>query len=169
MSQLDGTLFGPDQPCFGCGPQHPIGFHLQFREEGEGDAREVVTDFVPADKYQGPPGVMHGGLVMTLADEIASWALIARLGKFGFTARASCKLLHPVRIGVPVVGRGRVVRSTTRTVSTEVRIAQDGRDAFVGDFAFVLLDREGAEKVMGGPLPEAWNRFARDRIAPEKA
>ncbi len=157
MQRLDGTIFGPGQPCFGCGPDHPIGFRLSFRtEEGE-----VVTDFTPGDKYQGPPGIMHGGLVTTLADEIAAWAVIALLGKFGFTAAMSCKLHKPVRVGVPLVGRGSLVRDSGRIVQTRARIVQDDTDMFTGDFTFAILDRAGAEKMLGGPLPDAWNQFAR--------
>ncbi len=161
MRQLDGTIFGPGQPCFGCGPDHPIGFRLSFRTEGEGDAREVVTDFLPGDQYQGPPGIMHGGLVTTLADEIAAWAVIGLLGKFGFTAQMSCKLLKPVRTNVALEGRGAIVRETSRVVTTRARILQAGEEMFTGDFSFVVLDRSGAEKLLGGPLPEAWRRFSR--------
>jgi len=161
MSRLDGTIFGPGQPCFGCGPDHPTGFRLAFRTEESGDAREVVTDFTPGDRYQGPPGIMHGGLVATLADEIAAWAVIALLGKFGFTAQMTCKLLKPVRTGVPLEGRGSILRETARVVQTRARILQAGEEVFTGDFSFVLLDRSGAEKLLGGPLPEGWNTFAR--------
>ena len=38
-----------------------------------------MTTFTPDDRYQGPPGIMHGGLVTTLADEVAAWAIIGVL------------------------------------------------------------------------------------------
>jgi uncharacterized protein (TIGR00369 family) len=161
MLELDGTLFGPDQPCFGCGPDHPIGFRLRFTVEGEGDAREVTTDFTPTERYQGPPGIMHGGLVTALADEVAAWTVIAATGKFGFTAEVACKLRKPVRVGTAVTARGRVVRASTRIVKVQTRIIQAGEEAFAGDFSFVLLDRAGAETLLGGRLPPAWEPFAR--------
>ena len=157
MSQLDGSLFGKDQPCFGCGPEHPFGFHLAFRQEGD----EVITRFTPADKYQGAPGIMHGGLVFTLADELAAWVLIARLGKFGFTTRFAGKLQNPTRLGVELEGRASILRSTTRTAEIETRLTQQGKDVFVGTFTFVLLDKGAAEKLLGRSLPAEWARFAR--------
>ncbi len=157
VAHLDGSIFGPGQPCFGCGPDHPIGFHLEFDVEGD----EIATRFLPTDKYQGPPGIMHGGLVATLGDEIAAWAIIALLGKFGFTAQMTCNLHRPVRIGVPIVGRGSIVKDSRRIVHTRARIIQDGADAFTGDYKFAILDRSAAEKMLGGALPEAWNKFAR--------
>jgi uncharacterized protein (TIGR00369 family) len=157
VNPLDGSIFGPGQPCFGCGPDHPIGFRLAFEREGD----EIVTRFVPSERYQGPPGIMHGGLVSTLADEIAAWAVIGLLGKFGFTAQMSCKLHKPVRIGVPIEGRAAVVRDARRIVQTRVRILQNDEAMCTGDFTFAILDRAGAEKMLGVELPEDWNRFAR--------
>jgi uncharacterized protein (TIGR00369 family) len=157
MPELDPHIFGEGQPCFGCSPDHPIGFHLRFRVE---DA-EVVTDFTPSEHYQGPPGIMHGGLVSTLADEIAAWAIIGLLEKFGFTAQMSGKFMRPVRIGIPLEGRAKITRETSRIVQVEVKIRQADVDTYAGDFTFVLLDRAGAEKMLGRNLPEAWAKFAR--------
>jgi uncharacterized protein (TIGR00369 family) len=154
---MDGNIFGPQQPCFGCGPDHPIGFRLSFEKQND----EVITHFTPDDRYQGPPGIMHGGLVMTLADEVAAWAIIALLGKFGFTAQMTCKLQRPVRTNVPLIGRGAIVRDARRIVVTRAVIEQEGQDAFTGDFTFAILDRAAAEKMLGVPLPDEWNRFAR--------
>jgi acyl-coenzyme A thioesterase PaaI-like protein len=154
---LDPHLFGDAQPCFGCGPTHPIGFRLQFERAGD----TVVTRFVPGEAYQGPPGIMHGGLVVTLADEIAAWAIVALLGKFGFTAQFEGKLRAPLRIGLEVVGRGRIEKEARRIVRVVVELTQREVTAFTGAFTFVLLDAQGAERLLDGPLPEAWRRFAR--------
>ena len=155
--RLDGHLFGAGQPCFGCAPDHPTGFRLSFTREGE----EMVTRFTPSARFQGPPGLMHGGLVATLADEVAAWAIIGLLGKFGFTASFTAKLSGPVRIDVPLEGRSRITVDKSRIVDVAVRIAQDGKDTFSGDFKFVILDKSGAERLLGGPLPEAWQKFCR--------
>ncbi len=155
--QLDPALFGADSACFGCSPNHPIGFHLRFEKEDD----VVRTRFVPHQQLQGPPGIMHGGLVTTLGDEIAAWTIIGLKGRFGFTASLSAKLERPVRIGVETVGEGRIVRDSSRVVAINVELRQAGERCFVGDFNFVLLDREGAERLLGGPLPESWSQFAR--------
>jgi acyl-coenzyme A thioesterase PaaI-like protein len=154
---LDGHLFGPGQPCFGCSPDHPTGLRLRFERQGD----EIVTHFVPGAQHQGPVGVMHGGLVSTLADEVAAWAVIGLVGKFGFTASFEAKLHRPVRIGVPLVGRSRITRDARRILEVGVRIVQSEHDAFTGQFKFVVLDRAGAEAMMGGPIPDAWQRFCR--------
>lgn len=154
---LDGRLFGPDHHCFGCEPTHPFGFHLTFTREDD----SVVTRFTPGHDYQGPLNVMHGGLVMTLADELSAWALLALLGKFGFTVDVSCKLRRPVRIGVEMVGRARIAKNSGRIVRVAFDVSQTGESCMAGEMAFAILDMAAAENLMGQPLPKSWARFCR--------
>lgn len=154
---LDGRAFGPGQPCFGCSPDHPHGFRLAFVREGDA----LVTRFTPGEERQGPPGIMHGGLVSTLADELAAWTVLAALGKFGFTAKMTCQFHLPVRIGAPVEARGRITRDRGRVIHVEILLAQGGERCLTGEFVFAVLDEKGAERLLRGPIPEQWRRFCR--------
>lgn len=157
VEPLDGRLFGPDQQCFGCAPHHPAGFHLKFVADGD----DVVTTLMPQKHHQGPLGLMHGGLISTLADEAAAWAVLATTGKFGFTTSFEARLSKSVRVGVEVEARAQVTKSSSRIVRAAVEIRQLGELCFTGDFTFALLERASAEKLMGGPIPEEWARFCR--------
>jgi len=155
---LDPTdFFGPGQPCFGCSQDHPIGFRMRFVEEGD----EVVARIVPGDQYQGPLGIMHGGLVTTFADEVADWVIIGKLGRFGFTAAIDAQLKKPVRVGIELEGRARIEDDRRRIVTVRVRLLQQGDEVYTGKFTFVIVDQSGAERLLGGPLPEQWKRFCR--------
>lgn len=163
---LDPSIFGPDSPCFGCSPAHPIGFHLHCSRETDSEGRRsVVTEFTADERYQGPPGIMHGGLVMTLADELAAWTVIGLCERFGFTAAMSCKLHRPVRIGQTVLGRGTTDKTSGRVIRVTIELEQAQLRVFTGELTFALLDESGAEKLLGGPLPDAWRRFARRETA----
>ena len=155
---LDPFTFGESQPCFGCSPDHPIGFRLRFSRIGN---EEVTTTFLPGDTHQGPPGIMHGGLVTTLADEIAAWAIIGLLGKFGFTATLTAKFHRPVRVGTAIEGRARISRNGTRVIVVEVTLSQAEVAAYTGQFTFAVLDKEGTERLLQRPLPEGWAKFGR--------
>jgi acyl-coenzyme A thioesterase PaaI-like protein len=104
---------------------------------------------------------MHGGLISTLADETAAWAVLARTGKFGFTTHFEARLSKGVRIGVVVEARARITRSGSRVVKATVELRQEGDLCFTGDFTFVMLDRAGAERLMGVPMPEEWLKYCR--------
>lgn len=160
LAQHDGVYenpFGENQPCFGCSPTHPIGFRLQFTRDEEW----IRTSLTPHDRYEGPPGIMHGGLVATLADEVAAWAVVALKEKFGFTAEFKGRLKGPIRTGKLVSARARITDDGRRLVKVEVFLAQEGVDLFEGNFSFVLVDRAGAEKLIGS-VPPAWEKFMRD-------
>ncbi len=162
---LDGHLFGEGQPCFGCSPDHPFGFRLKFeREDGDpSDARgpRILTRFTPDERYQGPPGIMHGGLVSTLADEVAAWALIGLEHKFGFTIAFDAKLRKAIRVGVPLVGRSFILEDRRRLYDVGVEIEQEGEVGYAGTLRFAVFDKHGAEKMLGRPLAPAWERFCR--------
>ncbi len=155
---LDPNLFGASSPCFGCSPAHPIGLRLRF--ERVGDA--IVTRYVPPEQFQGPPGVLHGGLATTLADEIAAWTVVGLRHRFGFTGAIDARLRRPIRIGREVVGRGHIAEDRGRVVKVAVTLHQDDALALEGRFTFALLDRAAAERLLGAELPEAWRRLARD-------
>lgn len=153
----DGRLFGEEQRCFGCGVNHPHGFHLTFTRDRE----EAVTVMTPGVDHQGAPGLMHGGLIATLADEIAVWTLILQAGKFGFTTSFEAKYRRAVKTGVPVEARGRLMSKPRRLVDIAVVVRQEGELCFESTFKFAILDRAAAEKLMGSSMPDAWARFAR--------
>lgn len=155
--EMDGTLFGEGQPCFGCAPDHPAGFRLRFHVEDD----SVVTRFVPAERFQGPPGIMHGGLVMTLGDEIAAWTLVGLQHRFGFTSKVEGRLKNAVRIGVETEARGRIAEDRGRMVDLDVTVSQGTVTCFEGKFRFVIMDVKGAERLLGQELPEAWKKLGR--------
>ncbi len=164
-AELDGSLFGPENHCFACSPDHPHGFRLRFTVEGggSGGGEEVVTRMTPGSTHEGPKTMMHGGLVTTLADEIAVWALIALRRKFGFTAAMKSRFVAPVRLGKETVARARILRESTRITYVEARILQDDGATlcFTGEMSFVVPDVAGAEKMLGANLPEDWKKFFR--------
>jgi hypothetical protein len=53
------------------------------------------------------------------------------------------------------------VRDGERVVVVGVEIVQDEARVYEGEFTFALVDRSGAERLLGGPLPPAWERFCR--------
>lgn len=157
-AQLDGTLFGDQHSCFGCSPNHPTGLKLQFERAEDGGVR---TYFTPTERHEGAPGIMHGGLVMTVADELGAWALIAELERFGFTTHAACRYKRPARIGEKIEGLATIKKAGRRTVDTEVRLQQGGEEIFSAELKFMILEIAQAEKLLGRPLPEEWRRFGR--------
>lgn len=155
---LDPYSFGAEQACFGCGPHNALGLKLRF----EKSADEVWTTFVPPPGYEGPPGILHGGLQATLIDEVAAWTVVGLKARMGFTFSLNVRLSRPVRLGEPVVARGRIIAETERSVTVKASLEQGGRKCVTGQVVMSLLDQATAERALGQPLPHAWLRFCTD-------
>lgn len=85
---------GNDEWCFACGQQNPIGLKLSFREEND----IYLSTFTPGPEHQGYGGIMHGGLVSTLLDEIMARYLYAK-NLTAVTAKLEVRFRQPTPIG----------------------------------------------------------------------
>jgi hypothetical protein len=53
--------------CFVCGRNNPKGLYMQFYDNGRD---EVHAHYMIPDHYQGYPGVVHGGVIAAILDEV---------------------------------------------------------------------------------------------------
>jgi uncharacterized protein (TIGR00369 family) len=81
--------------CFVCGESNPTGLNLR----SETDGRIVRLHFVPKADHVGFTGVVHGGIIATLLDEVMVWACAVATKRFAFCAELNVRYLQPVRPG----------------------------------------------------------------------
>jgi uncharacterized protein (TIGR00369 family) len=115
---LTPMLHAAQNRCFGCGQGNPAGLRLEFLLAADGSVVSLPT--IP-DSFEGPSGLLHGGIIATLLDETMSKAVRAR-GLTGMTRQIEVDYLRPVPSGAPIRIEGRVVRSEGRKHWTEARI-----------------------------------------------
>ncbi|HHX50764.1 MAG TPA: PaaI family thioesterase, partial [Clostridia bacterium] len=82
------------QLCFGCGQDNPIGLKLSFYREGD----LFCGEFMAQEEHQGYPGMVHGGIIATLLDEIMANNLFDQ-GLFVVTAEITVRYVHKVPVG----------------------------------------------------------------------
>jgi acyl-coenzyme A thioesterase PaaI-like protein len=109
--------------CFGCGDLNPAGLKLEFRFEGN----KAVADFLPQDKHQGYPGLMHGGVISAALDEAMGWAMYG-LGVWAVTGKMEVKFRQPLPLRQKATVSGEVIRNRGRwlEVRGEIR-SEEGR------------------------------------------
>ena len=107
-----------NQWCFACGSQNPFGLKLSFEEKDD----TYISHFTGQPQHQGYDGIMHGGIVSTLLDEIMARYLYAK-GMNAVTARLEVRYLKPTPIGVPLLIKGHIVRQKGRIYETEGTIS----------------------------------------------
>lgn len=125
--------------CFVCGRYNPIGLHLQFYTADDGS---VHAEYTPRREHQGYPGVMHGGLIAAMLDEIIGRTAIVR-NFWCMTAKLEVRFKKPVPIDAPLRLKGEIVRQDTRVLEGrgEIRLA-DGTLAVEAFGTYVRLPDE---------------------------
>jgi uncharacterized protein (TIGR00369 family) len=121
--------------CFVCGVENPAGLQLAFYEQEDG---AVISEVTLPDRYQGYPGVVHGGIVASMLDEVAGRAAMqGDTARFMMTAKMEIRYRRPVPIGQPLrlVGRLEKRRGRLTTVRGEIRLP----DGSLGAEAEALL------------------------------
>ena len=101
--------------CFVCGLENPVGLQLKIYVTEPG---VVETTYTAPDHFQGYPGVLHGGIVAAILDEISGRAQMGSdpaASRFMFTARLEVKYRHNVPTGQPLKIVGRAGRSRSKT------------------------------------------------------
>jgi uncharacterized protein (TIGR00369 family) len=100
------------------GPGNPRAPRLAATDTPDGRATGRVTLGKP---YEGPLGVVHGGVVATLFDHMLARAVRAA-GRGGMTAELTVTYRRPVRLGVPLLLTAKMGDAAGRRTTASARI-----------------------------------------------
>jgi uncharacterized protein (TIGR00369 family) len=105
--------------CFGCSPDHLSGLQLSFYEEGD----ELISIWEPKSQFEGYQGVLHGGILATIMDEIASWVVYVKVKVAGVTSSMDVRYHKPVYMeGGAITIRSKVLRMRRNLADIQVVI-----------------------------------------------
>jgi acyl-coenzyme A thioesterase PaaI-like protein len=123
--------------CFVCGVENPIGLKLKFDETAPG---EVTAECTLGEEYQGYPGVVHGGVVAAILDEVAGRSHMgADPPRFMFTATLNIRYRKNVPTGQPLRLVGKSGISKRRTASATSAI-YDGQGNVLAEADALLVN-----------------------------
>jgi uncharacterized protein (TIGR00369 family) len=142
-----------DHWCFACGRANPIGLRLDLRFTK--DRAEAL--FTPERRHQGYEGIVHGGIVTALLDEVMGWAIFHQ-GIWAVTTRFALTFRRPVRVGETVIATGALTRDRGRALDLhgEVRDAASGELLAEADATYVRMpeaQRKALVEKYGDPTP----------------
>jgi acyl-coenzyme A thioesterase PaaI-like protein len=92
---------GRNQWCFACGPLNPIGLKLKFLVEDD----KYITKFTAGPEHQSYDGVVHGGIISTLLDEIMAGYPLTK-GLEAVTGRLEIRYRQATPIGQELTATG---------------------------------------------------------------
>ena len=103
-----------DRFCFACGEDNPIGLKLKPVYDGE----KVIAEFTAGKFHQGWNNTIHGGILYTLFDEVAAYAMLCHGIDFGVTAKSEIRFKQVAPTNEPIQISAWITRLTKRLVET---------------------------------------------------
>ncbi|MHA2246767.1 MAG: PaaI family thioesterase [Candidatus Hodarchaeales archaeon] len=109
--------------CFGCSPTNDHGLQLRFYLSDNG----CFTECTISDHFCGFAGMVHGGIITTLLDEISAWTITSRLFRVGITSEITTSYLNPVRANTKIRLEGEISNYNEKSAVVRSKItSSDG-------------------------------------------
>ena len=125
--------------CFVCGEKNPGGLRLSFEIDRE--RQTMKTTFVASPAFQGYDGIVHGGILSTLLDEVMA-KLSYELGYNTVTGSLEIKFRKPAPILEPLSVYGEITEARGRIVKARAHISkEDGTVLATGTSTLVRQSR----------------------------
>ena len=124
--------------CFICGLENPVGLQLKIYEVEQGT---IETNYTAPEHYQSYPGILHGGIVATILDEISGRAHMGDPSqpRFMYTAKLEVKYRKNVPIGKPLRILGKAGKSKGRMAESWAGI-YDEAGSLLAECNSLLID-----------------------------
>jgi uncharacterized protein (TIGR00369 family) len=107
-STFSGMLKLPHtKRCLVCGLNNPIGLKVDL----ETDGRIVRGRYAFRAEHVGFRETIHGGMLMTLLDEVMVWAVGVHTKRFAYSAEINVRFVHPARPGEELVAVGELLEN----------------------------------------------------------
>ena len=153
MANRDQEITKIKQPnslhCFICGLENPCGLKMSFYEVEPG---HTLAEYTVSERYQGYPGIVHGGIVAAMLDEALGRAvMVGDHNRFMVTAKVEVRYRKPVPVGIPLQIHGKLGRRRGKLIfaSAELRLP-DGTlaadaEGLLADLPDQVADQEQLE------------------------
>jgi len=126
--------------CFICGLENPVGLHLHIYETSPG---QVESTYIAPEHFQGYPGVLHGGIVGAIIDEISGRSHMGSdplNPRFMFTARLEVKYRKNVPTGRPLKIVGKAGKSRAKSAEAWAGIYDAETNELLAEGNTLLID-----------------------------
>ena len=104
--------------CFGCSPTNDHGLQLRFYISDRG----CFTECNISDHFCGFDGMVHGGIITTLLDEISAWTITSQLFRVGITSEITTRYLNPVRANTKIRVEGEITNYNEKSAVVRSKI-----------------------------------------------
>lgn len=137
--------------CLVCGPHNPHGLRLSlFVDPSNG---QVTTTFTPEPHHIGFENILHGGVLMTVADESMAWAAIWATKRLCLAAEVSTRFKSPARPGQPLIVTATITQKRPRLLTALCTITSAGTVIAEATSKFIPLPSDRTPDLLNSLLP----------------
>lgn len=144
--------------CFGCSPSNPYGLQMKINLSKNG----CFSYLRIPDYFCGFDGIVHGGIIASILDEISAWTLVVHLSKIGVTKEVSIQYLKPVATNLPIIAEGEIISCDNSNVLTKASIKNtDGIILAECKSNWIIPDLKTLARLTGKELSKIESMFNR--------
>ena len=130
--------------CFVCGKENPFGLQITFFK----DRKEVKAEFIPESKHQGFRGIVHGGILFSILDEIMGRTATITKGVMTLTVEINIKYRKKAPIGKKIIFTAQMIKDLGRMIEAQAQARlEDGTLLTEARGRFIVLPPEMQKEV----------------------
>jgi uncharacterized protein (TIGR00369 family) len=123
--------------CFVCGVENRFGLGMKFYNVEPG---RVVAEIVVPSQFQGYPGVVHGGIVAAMLDEVSGRTVLqGEIPRWMVTAKLEVRYRRPIPVGQKLSLEGTIKEDKGKVVVVAGSIFDEQRK-ILAEAEAILMD-----------------------------
>lgn len=131
--------------CFVCGERNPKGLNVRFYADEHG----AMVPLLLGEEQMGYPGIAHGGVLMSILDELMGWAATMQTGEFSMSAEINTRFLKPVPLHTPLTARAQMTQRRGRVWYAHGEIVDEKGTVYVRAVGkYVSIGKERTAEVL---------------------
>jgi uncharacterized protein (TIGR00369 family) len=125
--------------CFVCGKDNPIGLNITFFK----DKDKIRAEFIPESKHQGYKGIVHGGILFSILDEIMGRTAFINKGVMTLTVEINVKYRKKAPVGKKIIFTAQMTEDLGKMVEAQADARlEDGTLLTEAKGKFIVISKE---------------------------
>ena len=124
----DNPLIEQANMCFACGPDNPIGLHINFTLQDD----VCTASFTPGENHVGYNDTVHGGIIFSALDDVMANMLYLK-GIKAHTARCEIRYRSALRVGQRIDLSSRIETGRKRLIVMKGEARDSESGALIAD------------------------------------
>lgn len=130
--------------CFVCGKDNPFGLNVTFLK----DKNEVRAELIPESKHQGFKGIIHGGILFSILDEIMGRTAVITKRVMTLTVEINIKYRKKAKVGEKIIFTAHMTKDLGRMIEAQGQVCkEDGTLLAEAKGRFIVLSKEMQKEV----------------------